>query len=169
MRKIILFIFSFFIWFLLTWPYNFRTNKMDWQFFIAGLVVSLLAVIIMGEVFITHKHKHFFLYRFFWFVLYIPILFYYMVIANLDVLYRVIHPKMPINPGILKVKTRLETDTARTTLANSITLTPGTLTVDILENGILYIHCINIKKKNSEEFIKGVVTQFEDILYKIYE
>ena len=123
----------------------------------------------MGEVFITRKHKNFFLTRLFWFILYIPILFYYMLIANLDVLYRVIHPKMPINPGIVRVQTKLKSDTARTALANSITLTPGTLTVDITSKGVLYIHCINIAKKNREEFTKKIVTRFENILHKAYE
>ena len=169
MRKIILFIFSFFIWCLLTWPVNFETQEINMQLIISGIIISLIITIIMGEVFITHKHKNFFLVRFFWFVLYIPILFYYMLIANFDVLYRVIHPKMPINPGIVKVQTILKSDTARTALANSITLTPGTLTVDITEKGILYIHCINIAKKNREKFIKDIVTRFENILHKAYE
>src|SRR4030042_3479462 len=134
MRKITLFIFSFFIWCLLTWPFNFKTHKLDIQLIIAGIIISLIATLIMGEVFITRKHKNIFIFRLFWFIIYIPIFFYYMFLANLDVLYRVVHPKMPIRPGIIKLKTKLKTDTSRTALANSITLTPGTLTVDITDD-----------------------------------
>ena len=84
--------------------------------------------------------------------------------------YRVIHPKLPINPGIVKVKTTLKTDTALTFLANSITLTPGTLSVDIdKDNGILYIHWIDVKAKDVEGATKIIVERFEKILKKIFD
>ena len=51
--------------------------------------------------------------------------------ANLDVAYRVVHPKMPIKPGIVVIKTGLKSDIAKMILANSITLTPGTFTLDV--------------------------------------
>ena len=70
--------------------------------------------------------------------------FYQLTKANLDVAYRVVTGR--INPGIVKVKTNLETDLATTFLANSITLTPGTLTVD-LNDKELFVHCINVKNK----------------------
>jgi multicomponent Na+:H+ antiporter subunit E len=69
--------------------------------------------------------------------------------ANIDVAYRVITGK--INPGIVKIHPDLKTDLGITMLANSITLTPGTLSVDIdEENKDLYIHWINV----DEEAIK---------------
>jgi multicomponent Na+:H+ antiporter subunit E len=64
--------------------------------------------------------------------------------ANFDVAYRVITGK--IRPGIVKISPDLKTDLGITMLANSITLTPGTLTVDIDEDkNDLYIHWINVK------------------------
>ncbi len=66
-----------------------------------------------------------------------------MAKANIDVAYRVITGK--INPGIVKISPNLKTDLGVTLLANSITLTPGTLSVDIdEENNDLYIHWINV-------------------------
>ena len=66
--------------------------------------------------------------------------------ANFDVAYRVITGK--INPGIVKISPKLKTDLGATMLANSITLTPGTLSVDIDEDtNDLYIHWINVKKE----------------------
>jgi multicomponent Na+:H+ antiporter subunit E len=168
MRKIALFIFSFITWYLLTWPFDFVTLTMDWQIFIAGIVISLIATIILGKVFIEHKHKHFFLIRYFWGLLYFPILFFYITLANFDVLLRVI-PILPINPGIVKVKTKLKTDAGRTALANSITLTPGTLSVDIKEDGYLYVHCINVKGKDIEKATQDIVGRFEKFLEKIFE
>jgi len=66
-----------------------------------------------------------------------------MVRANLDVAYRVITGR--IRPGIVRVSCGLRTDLGVTLLANSITLTPGTLTVDADERtGDLYVHWINV-------------------------
>lgn len=66
--------------------------------------------------------------------------------ANFDVAYRVLSGK--INPGIVRISPNLKTDLGVTMLANSITLTPGTLSVDIDENNNdLYVHWINVDKK----------------------
>ncbi len=90
--------------------------------------------------------------------------------ANLDVAYRVLHPQLPIYPGIVKVRTKLTTDTALTFLANSITLTPGTMSVDIdKDNGILYIHWIDVKTKDVESATKIIVDRFEKVLKKIFD
>jgi len=90
--------------------------------------------------------------------------------ANLDVAYRVLHPRLPINPGIVKVRSKLTTDTALTFLANSITLTPGTMSVDIdKDNGILYIHWIDVKTKDVESATKIIVERFEKVLKKIFD
>lgn len=72
--------------------------------------------------------------------------FFAMAKANLDVAYRVITGK--ITPGIVKISPGLKTDFGITFLADSITLTPGTLSVDIDEkNNDLYVHWINVKDK----------------------
>ena len=73
-----------------------------------------------------------------------------MAKANIDVAYRVITGR--INPGIVKISPDLKTDLGITMLANSITLTPGTLSVDIDEDkNDLYIHWINVKKEALEK------------------
>jgi multicomponent Na+:H+ antiporter subunit E len=72
--------------------------------------------------------------------------FFSMAKANLDVAYRVITGR--IRPGIVKVPMGLRNDFGIALLANSITLTPGTLSVDVDEDNNLYVHCINLKSKN---------------------
>ena len=89
--------------------------------------------------------------------------------ANLDVVYRALHPQMPIHPGIVKIKTNLKSDSAITALANSITLTPGTLTVDVTEDGYLYIHWINVKSTDVEEASKLIAGKFEFFIERIFE
>jgi len=87
-----------------------------------------------------------------------------------------LHPKMPIKPGIVKIKTSLKTESGITALANSITLTPGTLTVDLADEGqgdsrqtYLYIHWINVKSDDVEEATKYIAWKFEWFLKKIFE
>ncbi len=73
-----------------------------------------------------------------------------MLVANVEVIYRVLTGK--INPAIVRVKTGLKSETGAYILSNSITLSPGTLTIE-LEPGThdLYIHCLNWKKEKGEE------------------
>jgi multicomponent Na+:H+ antiporter subunit E len=67
-----------------------------------------------------------------------------MAQANIDVAYRVLTGR--INPAIVKISPRLKTDMSLTILANSITLTPGTLSVDVdEETNDLYVHWINVQ------------------------
>jgi multicomponent Na+:H+ antiporter subunit E len=90
--------------------------------------------------------------------------------ANIDVALRVLNPTLPINPGIVKVKTTLKSDTGLTFLANSITLTPGTLCVDIdPEEGALYIHWIDVQSQDIDVATQKIVTKFENVLKKIFE
>ncbi|MBN2352928.1 MAG: Na+/H+ antiporter subunit E [Spirochaetales bacterium] len=169
LRRVATFLFAAATWYLITWPYDFATGEFNIEISAAGLVVALIASIILGRVFAPVKHAHNILYRLFWAVLYLPILFFYIIIANLDVLYRIIHPKRPINPGIVKVKTSLKSASARTALANSITLTPGTLTVDMKENGVMYIHCINVHTEDLKQATQKITVRFEKILAKVFD
>jgi multicomponent Na+:H+ antiporter subunit E len=105
--------------------------------------------------------------RLFWAIVYIPVFFYHMIVANLDVAYRVLNPGLPIKPGIVKVKTKLKTNIGKATLANSITLTPGTLTVDIKDQ-YLYVHWINVISDDIEEATKEIVDKFEKYIVRIY-
>ena len=75
------------------------------------------------------------------FLLYIPWLLLQIILANVQVAYLVLHPKMPIEPALFLFRTRMRKGMAQVTLANSITLTPGTITVR-LENGNYIIHTL---------------------------
>lgn len=90
-----------------------------------------------------------------------------LIKSNLDVAIRVISPKLPINPGIVKVKTVLNTELGRMILANSITLTPGTLSVDIRDE-FIYVHWINVEGKDIETATNSIVKKFEKYLKEIY-
>jgi len=167
MRRLIYFILAFVIWILLTWP--FVEGKIDGQLVIAGLITSVIVAVMFHE--ILPKEHHIFTspVRVFWFLVYVPVFFYYVMKANLDVVYRALHPKMPIKPGIVKIKTTLKTESGITALANSITLTPGTLTVDLTEDGFLYVHWIYVKSDDIEQATRHISQRFEWFLKKIFE
>ena len=82
-----------------------------------------------------------------WLTGYIPWLLYQIFLANIHVMYLVLHPRMMelINPKIIRFDSRLKSDYSRTTFANSITLTPGTITVNVTVLGRFSVHCINTK------------------------
>ncbi len=77
-----------------------------------------------------------------------------------DVAGRVVSPSLPINPGIVKVRTKLKSDIGRIALANAITLTPGTMTVET-QDEFLYIHWIDIKSGDVDAATAAIVTNFE--------
>ncbi|HRZ88080.1 MAG TPA: Na+/H+ antiporter subunit E, partial [Spirochaetia bacterium] len=86
-----------------------------------------------------------------------------LVLSNLDVAFRVLHPRLPIAPGIVKVKTRLKTPLGRLLLANSITLTPGTITVEMRGEDI-YVHWIKVADSDPEGATAAIVGGFEKYL-----
>lgn len=75
-------------------------------------------------------------------LVYLPWLFYNIIIANIQVAYLVLHPRMPIDPAIFQFRTQYRRTVSRVMLANSITLTPGTVTVD-LKKGRFLVHALS--------------------------
>ncbi len=161
MKRVTLFIVAFTLWLFLTWTLN-------WQHLLVGIFVAFLVALLFGNIFVQEPKKCFQVKRYLWFCYYVPIFLWECVKANFDVAYRVLHPKMPIHPGIVKVKTSLKTDMARTCLANSITMTPGTLSVEIKDE-YLYIHWINVKSQDLEEASRIIAARFERILARIFD
>jgi multicomponent Na+:H+ antiporter subunit E len=106
--------------------------------------------------------------RLFWALIYVPVLFLHVVRANLDVAYRVLHPALPIRPGIVKATTSLKSPAGRVLLANSITLTPGTLSVDLVDD-VLYIHRIYVPETDPDEKTRQSLAKFEGFLRRIFE
>jgi multicomponent Na+:H+ antiporter subunit E len=73
-----------------------------------------------------------------------------LVRANLRLAVIVLSPELPIRPGIVKVRTRLKSPMGRLLLANSISLTPGTLTIE-MEGEWLYVHCVTVEHTDADE------------------
>jgi len=162
--RITMFAVGLVVWCLLNW-------LPDLQNLIAGVLVSALVSAVMGSFLVTRPHLKRNFLRFIYFVThYLPVFLWELTKANFDVAYRVIHPALPIRPGIVKIRTSLRSETGLTFLANSITLTPGTMTIDVdRERGFLYIHWINVRHTDVEKATQDIAGRFEPILRKVFE
>ena len=161
MRYITLFLLSVIFWLLLT--FNISVPNL-----IVGSVASLISALFFGRFFIRNIYKIFQPKRYFWFIVYLMVFIWECLKANLDVAYRVLHPAMPIRPGIVKVKTTLKSDLAKMLLANSITMTPGTISVDIIDD-TLFIHWIYIRTEDPEIYTGIITGAFEKYIKRIIE
>lgn len=145
----------------------FLTSSLDPQELTMGFVLSLIIAALTYQVFTKYGLSNLHPKRILYAIAYIPYFLWAMIMANLDVAYRVLHPKRPINPGIVEIKTDLTNDIAKLVLANSITLTPGTMSVDI-KGDRLYIHWIDVKDPSLEGASKHIGKPFEKFLRVIF-
>ncbi len=91
-----------------------------------------------------------------------------LFIANFDVFKTILRPKLELTPGIFTYETSLKKDWQITLLANLITLTPGTLVMDISpDNKTLYIHALNVGEIS--EMTDGIRNSFERVIKEVSE
>jgi multicomponent Na+:H+ antiporter subunit E len=169
MRPVTTFLLSLATWILLTWPFPVAGPPSRVPDLVAGVLAAALATWVMREPDPERLGVRFAPSRVLWGVAYVFVLAWGVLRANLDVAYRVLHPALPIRPGIVRVRTTLRTATARTALANSITLTPGTLTVDLSDDGTMFIHWIDVASQEAEEARRRIFARFERILRRVFE
>ena len=147
-------------WFLLNGKYDLVTIGI-------GVLVSLfISLVLCGkcEIFSEMNFSPKGIIYFFAFVF---VFFIELVKSNFDIAKRVLSPSLPINPGIVEVETKLKSKLGRMILANSITLTPGTLTVKV-EEDTFFIHCVNVEHTDIDGATKDIVKKFEKYLEVIY-
>lgn len=146
----------FLIWSALSYP---LTN----QEIIFGLILSLFISILTQ--YYNQRSKSFKIKSLYHLIKYFIVFLIELVKANFNMARIVITPSLPISPKIYEVKTELKSNIAKALLANSITLTPGTISVD-LEDDTIYIHVVEGTKVDDVEGLKG---PFEKILKEAFE
>ncbi|HSR19157.1 MAG TPA: Na+/H+ antiporter subunit E [Ignavibacteriaceae bacterium] len=161
--RLIVFLFAVIVWIALT-------DIKSYQEIIAGIIAASLISLLAGHFLVTTEKSRNIMRRLYYFLIYLFRFLWEMIKANLHVAYLVIHPLLPIKPGIVKIKTCLSKDSAITVLCNSITLTPGTMTVDLNEETKeLYIHWIDVKETEERKATETISQNFEKILTEIFE
>ena len=127
-----------------------------------GIVVSTIAGIISLR-FFDLPLKYINPVRILWFIFYLPYFFKEMIVANIKIMLIVLNPRLPIEPEFKKGKTELKTSYGKLLLTSSITLTPGTLSVD-LEGDEVIIHCVKTDKD-----VRDIMAPFEKFIKRITE
>ena len=161
--RLVVFVLALLVWLALTEIGN-------WQEVLVGVVLAASVSLIAGHFLITSEKQKGLFHRVLSAVLYFFKFLFEMVKANVHVAYIVIHPNVPIKPGIVKIKTNLKKESGITVLANSITLTPGTLTIDVNpEKGELYVHWIDVLTTDVDEATIQIGSKFEKLLTEVFE
>ncbi len=96
----------------------------------SGVVASLIVAYLSHDIFVGKADLKTETGRVFKFIVYIPWLLWEIILANVEIAYLVLNPKPLIDPQLVRFKNNLKTDLGVVTLAHSITLTPGTVTVE---------------------------------------
>ena len=109
---------------------------------VAGGICSLIVTALSYRLLFSKKRSRFF--RTSWrLICYVPWELWQIVLSNIDVIRRVLDPRMPIDPCLIEIETPLRSEFALVTLGNSITLTPGTITVSVdSEKGSFLVHAL---------------------------
>ncbi len=122
------------------------------MFLILGVVSSLLVAYWSHDLLIGKMVKGPDLRRIILLIKYFLWLAWEIVLANLHLIYLVLHPKMPIEPSIVRFKHDLKTDMGIALFANSITLTPGTITIDANRHEYI-VHAVSMK--TAQDLLSG--------------
>ena len=153
MRLLFWSILLFVLWMILT--SNFQMANI-----LVGMAVSFSIALLYVKLF---THKKFEFINPVWLMVYLYVLLKNLIISNIQISKIILKSDMKLSPAIIAVKTNLESDWKKLLLANSVTLTPGTLTLDIKDN-TLFIHVIDYSEGLNKE---NITKEFEDIIAKI--
>lgn len=149
---------------LLTLIWVFLTGGYEFNNFLFGFVLSFIILWILSGVEDKGNKKYFKIVpRIISFILFF---IWELTKANIQVAYEVITPKFSMKPGIVAIPLDAKTDLEITLLANLITLTPGTLALDVsTDRSVLYVHGMYVM--NKKEFITDIKQGFEKRLLEI--
>ena len=168
-ERLVLFAVAFVFWLLLVWPVSPVDGRLLVGDIVAGVFVAAFVALVMKEMIRVNFIRFVNPRSWFWIFVYFFVFSYSVIKGGIDVAYRVLHPAMPIKPGIVRVQSVLQTSTGRTALANSITLTPGTLTMDVTDTGVFYIHWLNVSTLDDEEAAEKTMRRLEMYIQRIFE
>ncbi len=150
-------------WIALTGSLNFQ------ELGVGAIVAAFVAVISYKLLFRGGMREKFEPKRWGYALAYLPAYIWTELKAHASVIYFILHPRMPIKPGIVQVPTKLRSDFGITGLANAITMTPGTLSVEVdEEKPSIYVHWINVKTVEPEQTNKQIAWPFERFLRRIF-
>lgn len=140
----------------------FLSSSMTAKTFVIGYLIGMILILMMGRFF---KEKLYF--RRVWALVKLTLIFFReLTLSNISVLQVVLRPKMDIQPAIFAMETELEEDWEITLLSSLITLTPGTIVMNVSDDQrILYIHAIDVD--DIEDAIVSIKDSFEKAILEV--
>lgn len=163
---------SLFVAFVCLWlAWITLTGSLDPQELVVGAIVAAFVAAVSYELlFRGGMREKFEPKRWGYALAYVPAYMWAELKAHARVIYLILHPRMPIKPGIVRVPTELQSDFGITGLANAITMTPGTLSVEVgEEESSLYVHWIDVKAIEPEQTSRQIAWPFERFLRRIFK
>jgi multicomponent Na+:H+ antiporter subunit E len=146
----------------LAWIWMFLKVSYDSVTFLIGYFFGLIIIFTFQRFF----QSRFYLYRVLAVMRLFLIFIRELILSNISVLKVILKPKLDIRPGIFALSTELQKDWEITILANLITLTPGTLVIDVSsDNKVLYIHAMDIA--DAQEAINSIKNTFEKAIMEV--
>lgn len=150
---------SLLVWLLLV-------ATLDQQELLAGLIVSIIVATISYPRLAILDGLKISLWLPFQLLNFLKVFLKALVLANLDLAKRVLTPSLPLQPAVVEVQTSLKSDLGKLLLANCITLTPGTLTLDVVDDHLL-VHWIDSHSHEDLDYAtRMIVSEFETQLVK---
>lgn len=151
-HRVLIFVIFLLLWLMLV-------GSFDTQELLAGLVVALIVSVISGPHLAIFSAIRLSPAAPLYLIKYLGNFLVALIASNLDMARRVLSPSLPIRPGVVEVRTALRSPLGKLLLANSITLTPGTLSVDIRGERI-FVHWVdcdpNIDTESATRMIASV-------------
>jgi len=155
------------LWLTLLIIWLIANNTFEFNTVIVGVVVSAVIALAFSSFSRVYSVIRWSPKVIVYYLAFLAVFFVELIKANLNVMALVFSPSINIKPGIIRIKTELKSPIGRLALANTITLTPGTLVVDINDD-FLYVHCINIRSTDQAQATEEISGRFEKLLRVIY-
>lgn len=157
----------FWLWALLTFLWIAANSSLAIESVASGAIISAALAYIFTRKTGVWRGIRFSPSRFYHFILYTGVFAVELLRANINMMRYVYAPRLSVEPGVVKVKTNLKSPIGRLALANSISLTPGSLVLDIGEDELL-VHCLDMRAIDPKKVTETVLGPFEAHLEKAF-
>jgi multicomponent Na+:H+ antiporter subunit E len=157
----------FWLWLLLTFVWIAISSSLAIESIATGVLISAALAYMFARKFEIWGGIGFSPQRLYHFILYTLVFVVELVRANITMMRYVYAPRIDVDPGVVTVKTGLKSPIGRLALANSISLTPGSLVLDISEDG-LTVHCLDMRTVDPDDASGTIAGPFEKHLERSF-
>jgi multicomponent Na+:H+ antiporter subunit E len=157
----------FWLWALLTLVWIAISSSLALESVITGALIAAALAYMFARKFAIWRGIRFSPTRLYHFIIYTGVFVVELVRANINMMRYVYAPRLSVEPGVVKVKTNLKSPIGRLALANSISLTPGSLVLDIGKDELL-VHCLDMRAIDPKKVTETVSGPFEAHLEKAF-